>query len=107
VYVGITVVLFALGVVISRRYEKVHGDDPHCVVIDEYACFLLPLYFVPRNILFIMVAFISFRILDILKPPPLRRLEHVPQGWGVMLDDLGAALYTTVIVVAVRIILHV
>ncbi|MBN2620905.1 phosphatidylglycerophosphatase A [candidate division WOR-3 bacterium] len=105
-YTGIAVVLFALGVVISQRYEKVLGDDPHCVVIDEYACFLLPLYFIPRNILFVVVAFISFRILDILKPPPLRRLEHAPHGWGVMLDDLGAAVYTTIIIMVARIVLH-
>lgn len=106
-YIGIAGVLFGLGVVVSRRYEKVHGDDPHCVVIDEYACFMVPLYFIPRSILFVVVAFIAFRILDIIKPPPLRRLEHVPHGWGVMLDDLGAAVYTTIIVVVVRIILHI
>lgn len=106
-YWGIAGTAFALGVFVSRRYEVALGDDPRCVVIDEYSNFLLPLYFVPRNLLFVVIAFVVFRVFDILKPPPLRRLEHVPNGWGVMLDDLGAAVYTTIFMVILRIILRV
>lgn len=83
------------------------GKDPHCIVIDEYACFLLPLYFTPRHVVLVMIAFIAFRLFDIVKPPPLRRLERVPHGWGIMLDDLGAAVYTTVIVVIARLVFSV
>ena len=42
----------------------------------------------------LMAAFGLFRFFDIAKPPPLRRLERLPSGWGIMLDDLGAAIYT-------------
>jgi phosphatidylglycerophosphatase A len=42
-----------------------------------------------------------FRFFDIVKPPPLRLLECLPHGWGVMLDDLGAAVYTTVAAIAI------
>jgi phosphatidylglycerophosphatase A len=45
-----------------------------------------------------MSAYSLFRIFDIIKPWPVRKLEDLPGGWGVMLDDLGAAIYTTVVI---------
>jgi phosphatidylglycerophosphatase A len=100
-YVVITCGLFIAGVFISRRFEKAYGDDPHCVVIDEYTCFLLPLFFTPRRVIPFVVSFILFRIFDIVKPPPLRQLEKMKGGWGIMLDDVGAALYTTVVALVI------
>ena len=97
-YIAIAVLLFIAGVVLSNDLTKVWGKDPHRIVIDEYACLLLPLYFTPPKIAPLLITFLLFRIFDIVKPPPLRRLEHVSHGWGVMLDDLGAAVYTTVII---------
>jgi phosphatidylglycerophosphatase A len=38
-------------------------------------------------------AFVAFRIFDITKPPPARQLEALPAGWGILLDDLAAAVY--------------
>jgi phosphatidylglycerophosphatase A len=105
-YIILTIALFFIGVVVAKRFEHVYGRDPSVVVIDEYACFLIPLAFVPRSVLFIVIAFLVFRMFDIIKPPPLRRLEHVTGGWGVMLDDLGAALYTSIVVLICRIVLH-
>ncbi len=97
-YIAIAVLLFIAGVVLSNDLTKVWGKDPHRIVIDEYACLLLPLYFTPPKIAPLLITFLLFRIFDIVKPPPLKRLEHVSHGWGVMLDDLGAAVYTTVII---------
>ena len=74
------------------------------MVIDEYSSFLLPLYFIPRLPLFLILAFVIFRLFDILKPPPLRILEHLRGGWGIMLDDLGAAVYTTGIILIARLV---
>ncbi len=101
VYIVVAVLLFAVGVIISNDLTKSWGKDPHKIVIDEYASFLLPLYFTPKRIIPLIITFLLFRIFDIIKPPPLRRLENVPYGWGVMLDDLGAALYTTVVVIII------
>ena len=56
----------------------------------------MPLYFTPQKLVPLLITFLLFRFFDIVKPPPLKSLEHVPGGWGVMLDDLGAAVYTTV-----------
>ncbi|MGD2126797.1 MAG: phosphatidylglycerophosphatase A [Desulfobacteraceae bacterium] len=70
------------------------GQDPSQVVIDEVAGFLLALFLVPPSWLSLAVGFVLFRILDILKPFPIRRLEKLPGGWGIVLDDLVAGAYT-------------
>jgi phosphatidylglycerophosphatase A len=44
-----------------------------------------------------LAAFISFRIFDIWKPFPLKKLEELPDGWGILLDDLGAAVYANIL----------
>lgn len=93
--------LFAVGVVLSKEFIATWGKDPRQIVIDEYATLLLPLYFTPRRFVPLIMTFALFRFFDIIKPPPLRRLENVPGGWGVMLDDLGAALYTTCILLII------
>ncbi len=94
-YIAVVMVLFLVGVVLSNDLTKVWGKDPPEIVIDEYASLLLPLYFTPKRLGPLIITFLFFRIFDIVKPPPLKRLENLPHGWGVMLDDLGAALYTT------------
>lgn len=96
VYGAATIVLFTIGVIVSRDLIEEWGKDPHQIVIDEYSCFLVPLYFTPQRLVPLIITFLLFRFFDIVKPPPLKSLEHVPGGWGVMLDDLGAAVYTTV-----------
>jgi phosphatidylglycerophosphatase A len=101
VYIGVAVFLFVLGVVLSNELTIQWGKDPRQIVIDEYASLLVPLYFTPRRIIPVIITFALFRFFDIVKPFPLRRLEEVPGGWGIMLDDLGAALYTTVIVLII------
>lgn len=73
------------------------------MVIDEYAAILLPLYFTPLRILPLAITFVLFRIFDILKPPPVRNMERLGGGWGIMLDDLMAAAYTTLVVLAFKV----
>ncbi len=102
VFIIVAVVLFFIGVSLSNSLAKIWGKDPHQIVIDEYATFLLPLYFTPRRILPLVITFILFRLFDIIKPPPIRRLEKLSGGWGIMLDDLLAAVYTTLIVVLIQ-----
>jgi phosphatidylglycerophosphatase A len=53
-----------------------------------------------------LVAFLAFRVFDVLKPWPARRLEYLPRGWGIMLDDLVAALYALAVVWVLRDYLH-
>ncbi|MGQ9464918.1 MAG: phosphatidylglycerophosphatase A family protein [bacterium] len=97
IYFAIFVTLFLWGLIISNEYTKKWGDDPRHIVIDEYTALLLPLSIVSKHFGHLIIAFILFRIFDVLKPFPLRQLERLAGAWGIMLDDLGAAIYTIII----------
>lgn len=103
-YVVIAGLLFVAGIMVSNDLAKEWGKDPRRIVIDEYAAILLPLYFTPPKILPLAITFLLFRFFDIVKPPPIKQLENLSGGWGIMLDDLLAAAYTTVIVLMSRLI---
>ncbi len=68
-------------------------EDPEMAGIDEVAGQLIPLLFIPLDWRYMLAAFALFRLFDIWKPFPIRRLEKNPGGMGIMLDDLGAGLY--------------
>jgi len=71
-----------------------HRDDPSHVVIDEVAGQMLTLVAAPLTLHAQLAGFLLFRAFDIVKPPPIRRLERLrPEGVGIMVDDLGAGLY--------------
>jgi phosphatidylglycerophosphatase A len=57
----------------------------------------LSVVFVPKNTGFLLAGFFLFRVFDVIKPPPIRKIEEVVQGGaGVMLDDILAAIYTNI-----------
>lgn len=91
-----SVAAVALGPFTERAFGK---KDPGKCTIDEWAgqaltCLGLPISAAPSSwLLTAGVAFLAFRMFDIVKPPPARRLEKLPQGWGVLLDDLCAGVY--------------
>ena len=67
--------------------------DPSHVVIDEVAGQLVTLIASPIGWKPLLAGFILFRVFDILKPPPIRALEKLPEGTGIVVDDLGAGIY--------------
>jgi phosphatidylglycerophosphatase A len=67
-------------------------EDPGHVVIDEVAGQLIALIAIPADWQHAAVSLILFRIFDILKPPPIRQLERLPAGTGIMLDDVAAGI---------------
>ena len=67
--------------------------DPQFVVIDEVAGQLIALIGVPFGWKTFLAGFILFRGFDILKPPPVRQLEALPEGTGIVVDDVAAGLY--------------
>jgi phosphatidylglycerophosphatase A len=92
-YMVIFLVLVALGTAASGAYAAELGQaDPQRIVIDETAGQLLALFQVPIRWLPLTLAFVFFRFFDIIKPGPIRSLERLPGGWGIMADDLGAGL---------------
>jgi phosphatidylglycerophosphatase A len=74
------------------------GIDPGPVVIDEVVGMLITLALHPVNIRGAIIGFFIFRVLDIVKPWPARRLELLPGGFGVVLDDVMAGVYGNLIV---------
>jgi len=64
--------------------------DPSQVVIDEVAGQLIALLAAPLNWKYLLASFILFRGFDIVKPPPVRQLERLPGGMGIMMDDVAA-----------------
>jgi phosphatidylglycerophosphatase A len=73
-------------------------EDPGHVVIDEVAGQLFALIFCPPDWAHAILAFILFRLFDMLKPPPIRQLERLPAGTGIMLDDVAAGLFALAVV---------
>jgi phosphatidylglycerophosphatase A len=67
--------------------------DPSHVVIDEVAGQLITLIACPIVWRALLAGFILFRVFDILKPPPVRSLEKLPEGTGIVVDDVGAGIY--------------
>jgi phosphatidylglycerophosphatase A len=84
-----------LGVACAQRADRAWGtEDNQRIVIDEVAGYLVTVIPVDRGAWAPLAAgFVIFRALDILKPPPIRWLdEHLPGGWGVVLDDVAAGV---------------
>lgn len=99
----INVVLFAAGVWASNRTCEITGlEDPRSIVIDEVSGQLIaltPLVILPSfSIRAVVIGFLLFRLLDIFKPYPIRKLERLHGGLGVMADDTLAGLYAAVLV---------
>lgn len=94
VALGVAVLITLLGIPPSTVVARESGrEDPGFVVIDEVAGQMIALIGAPVTWNYLIAGLILFRIFDILKPFPLRRLENLPEGTGIMMDDVGAGLY--------------
>jgi phosphatidylglycerophosphatase A len=92
--------LYLFGVVLASWGERLwRKSDPGHVCIDEVAGYLVSVAFVPARseLALLVAAFFVFRLFDIVKPPPGRRAERLPGGWGVMTDDVIAGVYGNVV----------
>jgi phosphatidylglycerophosphatase A len=89
-----TVILLAIfvtiaGIPAATRVARATGiEDPQFVVIDEVAGQLITMIAAPVSWKTVLVGFILFRGFDIVKPPPVRQLERLPEGFGIVLDDV-------------------
>jgi phosphatidylglycerophosphatase A len=86
------------------RLGAAKGKDPKIVIIDEIIGMLVSLIAIPKTKKFLILAFILFRIFDIIKPFPARRIEKLPAGWGIVFDDVIAGIYANLLIQIGRII---
>ncbi len=74
----------------AERHSGVH-DDPR-IVLDEIVGYWVAVAFLPRTWAVLALGFVLFRVLDAVKLPPYRWLDRLPGGWGIVADDVGAAV---------------
>jgi phosphatidylglycerophosphatase A len=97
--------LFILGVMFSAEAERIYKrKDAQMIVIDETCGMMLSMFLIPYNLWIMILGFILFRAFDILKPPPARAIEKFSGAFGVMFDDIIAAIYTNFILRIVTLI---
>lgn len=83
-----------IGIPAATSVARASGTkDPQFVVIDEVAGQLIALIGAPLGWKTFLAGFLLFRIFDILKPPPVRQLEQLPEGTGIVLDDVAAGIF--------------
>jgi len=91
-------ILTAAAVFVSGRAQDLIGTpDPPAVVIDEAAGFVTAVFFLPPGGTYLLLGFVLFRFFDILKPWPIKRVERLGGGFGIVMDDLLAGLYASAV----------
>lgn len=94
-YMLIVALVTVLGVFAAQFAEKYHGGkDPGKVVIDEFAGYFVTMTALPFDWRWILAGFFVFRVFDVLKPWPARRLESLRGGLGIVIDDVFAGFYS-------------
>ena len=104
---GLVAAICLAGIPICSRAAALlgRGKDPGAIVLDETAAMAATLLVVPANgrtPAVLTVAFLLFRVFDILKPFPCDRCERLPTGLGIMADDWAAAAYAAAILAVIR-----
>ena len=102
--VALAIIIALIGIPAATRVARASGKkDPSFVVIDEVAGQLVALIAIPLAWKTFLAGFILFRVFDILKPSPVRQLERLPEGAGIVLDDVAAGVYALAVM---QVLLH-
>ncbi len=106
-YWPLVVVIGLAGVWSAGHVEQIYGHDASRIVIDEVIGQMITLGLLTRSATSafateVILGFLLFRFFDILKPFPLRRLERLPRGLGVVADDVGAGIYGLMMLMFLR-----
>jgi phosphatidylglycerophosphatase A len=97
------IVVLVVGTWAADRAERLMGDkDPGAIVIDEVAGMMLSVLLLPRTISVLVVGFLLFRVLDVMKPFPAGASQRLRGGVGVMIDDIIAGCYALVVLLGLR-----
>ena len=87
-----------IGVNLGSKFEKIYGKDPKECTIDEFVGTWISLLFLPKNLVYVLGAFLIWRVFDIIKPFPANYFEKIKGGWGIMLDDIIAGFYSFIVI---------
>ena len=101
--IAVTLIGIPASTIVARQSDR---KDPGFVVIDEVAGQLVALILMPPDWQHAALALVLFRLFDITKPGPIRRLEALPEGAGIMLDDIAAGLFALVLAVILSDLAH-
>jgi phosphatidylglycerophosphatase A len=100
----LAVLVTAIGIPAATQLSRaLSRKDPQIVVIDEVAGQMIALIAVPLAWKTFLTGFILFRAFDIIKPPPVRQIERLPEGAGIVLDDVAAGIYALILM---QLLLH-
>ena len=101
--IAVTLIGIPASTIVARQSDR---KDPGFVVIDEVAGQLVALILMPPDWQHAALALVLFRLFDITKPGPIRRLEALPEGTGIMLDDIAAGLFALLLAVILSDLAH-
>lgn len=82
---------------VKQKLGSEKGVDPKIVIIDEIIGMLITLVAIPKTTKYVIAAFLLFRVFDIVKPYPIRKIEKLPTGWGIVFDDVMAGIYANLL----------
>ena len=91
-------IFFLAGVYCSNKLEPSWGKDPSKIVIDEIVGMWIALWALPSEWYCTIAAFVLFRFFDIYKPLFIKKTESLKGGWGIMMDDVLAGVYTNIVI---------
>ncbi len=97
-YAVLTLIFVLISVWAAGIAEELYRiTDPGFIVADEVCGYLVTMILVPPTLTNMIAGFVLFRLFDIIKPPPSRQMERLPNGWGVVMDDVLAGVYACVV----------
>lgn len=104
-YLLYTVLLFGAGLWAGEKAEIIFDEKNSCrIVIGEIVGFLIAMFMIPISFWWVFFGFIFYRCFDVIKPKPIDRLVELESGWGIMLDDAMAGIYTNLVLQVIRLI---
>ena len=96
---SILILTFFIGMYLCYFYNKnISKEDSSFIVIDEVLGMFISLFMIPKNIFIFFISLCVFRFLDIFKPFFIQRIEKIQYGFGIMLDDILAGIYTIIFI---------
>lgn len=95
--VPVALVTFFISVWSANEAEKMFGHDDKKIVIDEWAGMFVTVMLLPVTLTNFAIAFVTFRLFDVIKLYPAAQFEKLPGGWGITMDDIAAGVYAGIV----------